>query len=92
MKQSNVLINLTERVMVTVNEFMSKVTFVMICLHEVIKWRTHLATFDIACQTNYETDYRSKTLGKRGPMSFLLLSRFSLMNGAWNRGTVNTTT
>lgn len=37
MKQSNVLINLTERVMVTVNEFMSKVTFVIICLHEVIK-------------------------------------------------------
>ena len=75
MKQSNVLINLTERVMVTVNEsnFMSEVTFVMICLHEVIKWRTHLATFDIACQTNYETDYRSKTLGKRGPMSFSLV-------------------
>ena len=37
MKQSNVLINLTERVTVKEFSFISKVTFVMVCLHEEIK-------------------------------------------------------
>ena len=35
------------------------------------KMKRHSATSDIACQTNYETDYRSKTLVKRGRRSFL---------------------